>query len=71
MHAYLKALSTMPVPVQHSAVDKNVAALTQNQAYNALLFLYKQVMQKDFGEIKDVPAPSISLMCWWFCLRPK
>jgi integron integrase len=39
----------------HLAVTKKVAASTQNQAFNALLFLYKQVMQTDFGEIKGVP----------------
>ncbi|TXH21794.1 MAG: hypothetical protein E6Q99_09520, partial [Elusimicrobia bacterium] len=27
----------------HLAVDQNVAAATQNQALNALLFLYKHV----------------------------
>jgi hypothetical protein len=31
------------------AVDKKVAASTQNQAFNALLFLYKQVIKTDFG----------------------
>ena len=28
----------------HLAVEKNVAASTQNQAFNAILFLYKQVL---------------------------
>jgi len=28
----------------HLAVDKNVAASTQNQAFNALLFLYNRVL---------------------------
>ncbi len=36
-------------------VTKKVAASTQNQAINALLFLYKQVLNIEFGEIKDVP----------------
>lgn len=35
----------------HLAVDLNVAAATQNQALNALVFLYKQVLQKDLGDI--------------------
>jgi integron integrase len=39
----------------HLAVNKKVAASTQNQAFNALLFLYKQVIKTDFGEIKGVP----------------
>lgn len=37
------------------AVNKNVAASTQNQAFNALLFLFKQVLKQEFGELKDVP----------------
>lgn len=36
------------------AVKRKVAASTQNQAFNALLFLYKQVLEVEFGEIKDV-----------------
>ncbi len=39
----------------HLAVEKNVAASTQNQAFNALLFLFKQVLKTEFGEITDVP----------------
>ncbi len=37
------------------AVERNVSASSQNQAFNALLFLFKNVIKKDFGEIKDVP----------------
>jgi integron integrase len=37
------------------AVERNVSASSQNQAFNALLFLFKNVLKKDFGEIKDVP----------------
>src|SRR3990172_7887167 len=32
------------------AVNCKVAASTQNQAFNALLFLYRHVLKKDFGE---------------------
>ncbi len=32
----------------HLAVDEHVAASTQNQAYSALLFLYREVLQKEF-----------------------
>ena len=39
----------------HLAVNKKVAASTQNQAFNALLFLFRHVLKKDFGEIKGVP----------------
>jgi integron integrase len=38
----------------HLAVDGNVAASTQNQAFAALLFLYHQVLQKPLGNIEDV-----------------
>ncbi len=38
----------------HLAVEGNVAASTQNQAFAALLFLYKQVLQISLGKIEDV-----------------
>lgn len=37
------------------AVNCKVSASTQNQAFNALLFLYKHVLKKDFGDHKDIP----------------
>lgn len=37
--------------LQHLAVDRNVAASTQNQALNALVFLYGQVLQRPLGDI--------------------
>lgn len=37
------------------AVKCNVAASTQNQALNALLFLYRHILKKDFGDHKDIP----------------
>jgi site-specific recombinase XerD len=37
------------------AVQCRVAASTQNQAYNALLFLYRHVLKKDFGDQRDTP----------------
>ena len=40
--------------LSHLAVVKQVSASSQNQAFNALLFLYKQVLKKEFGEIKGV-----------------
>jgi integron integrase len=36
------------------AVNQQVSASTQNQAFNALLFLYKQVLQGDFPDIRGV-----------------
>ena len=36
------------------AVEKQVSAASQNLAFNALLFLFKHVLKRDFGEIKGV-----------------
>ena len=41
----------------HLAVKRKVSASSQNQAFNALLFLYRHVIKKDFGEIKEIPRP--------------
>lgn len=35
----------------HLAVDGKVAASTQNQALNALVFLYKSVLERPLGDI--------------------
>ena len=37
------------------ALERKVAASSQNQAFNALLFFFRNVLKTDFGEIKDVP----------------
>lgn len=37
------------------AIKRKVSASTQNQAFNALLFLFRHILKKEFGEIKDVP----------------
>ena len=37
------------------AVQCRVASSTQNQAFKALLFLYRHVLKKDFGDQRDVP----------------
>ncbi|KAB2931080.1 MAG: integron integrase [Candidatus Contendobacter sp.] len=36
------------------AVTKKVAASSQNQAFNALLFLFRHVLEKDFGKVEGV-----------------
>jgi integrase len=36
------------------AIDRKVSASTQNQALNALLFLYRNVLHQDFPWLKDV-----------------
>jgi integron integrase len=38
----------------HLAVDRKVSASTQNQALNALLFLYKHVLGRDIAQIEGV-----------------
>lgn len=40
--------------LSHLAVDQNVAASTQNQALNALVFLYKRVLNADVGDLGKV-----------------
>ncbi|HMN13271.1 MAG TPA: integron integrase [Bellilinea sp.] len=43
------------------AVKCNVAASTQNQAFNSLLFLFRHALKRDFGELRDVPRAKKSL----------
>jgi integron integrase len=43
------------------AVKCKVAASTQNQAFNSLLFLYRQALMKDFGRHTDIPRAKKSL----------
>jgi len=38
----------------HLAVDGKVASSTQNQALSALLFLYREVLEQEFGWLNDV-----------------
>lgn len=37
------------------AVNCKVSASTQNQAFNSLLFLFRHILKKDFGDHKDIP----------------
>ncbi|MEW6608767.1 MAG: phage integrase N-terminal SAM-like domain-containing protein [bacterium] len=39
--------------LKYLAVKVNVSASTQNQAFNALLFLFRHVLKKDFGDHRD------------------
>ncbi len=43
----------MQVPC-YLATDLNVAASTQNQALNAIIFMYKHVLKNEIGDIGDV-----------------
>lgn len=42
------------------AVNCNVSSSHQNLAFNALLFLYRHVLNKDFGTHKDIPRAKTS-----------
>jgi integron integrase len=50
-----QALSSKDVKafMRFLAVKREVSASTQNQAFNALLFFYRHILKKDFGEHKD------------------
>jgi len=37
--------------LEHLAAERNVTAATQNQALNALVFLYRHVLEQPLGEI--------------------
>jgi len=46
--------------ISHLATDKKVSSSTQNQALNAIVFLYKQVLKKelgDFGHMERAKRP--------------
>ena len=51
----IHALSSLDVKefLEYLAVKRKVSASTQNQAFNALLFLYKHIIKIDFGDQKD------------------
>ena len=40
--------------LSHLTVSSHVAASTQNQALNALVFLYREVLKQPFAELEDV-----------------
>lgn len=52
--------------LNYLVVKKQVSASSQHQAFHALLFLYRHVLKKEFGEIKGVPRakrrPSIPVV---------
>jgi len=41
--------------LRHLAMEKEVASSTQNQALNAVVFLYRKVIKKDIGDFGDFP----------------
>ena len=40
--------------LNHLAIDRKVAASTQNQALSALVFLYKEVLDQEFGWLENL-----------------
>lgn len=53
------------------AVTCKVAASTQNQAFNALLFFYRNGLKREFGELRDVPRAKKSLYIPMVLSRPE
>lgn len=53
------------------AVKCNVAASTQNQAFNSLLFLYRHALKNEFGDLRDVPRAKKSLYIPMVLSRPE
>jgi integron integrase len=41
--------------LSHLAINERVAASTQNQALNAIVFLYRKVVKKEVGDFSDFP----------------
>ncbi|EKD87596.1 MAG: hypothetical protein ACD_36C00008G0001, partial [uncultured bacterium] len=53
------------------AVTCKVAASTQNQAFNSLLFLFRHGLKREFGELRDVPRAKKSLYIPMVLSRPE
>ncbi len=49
--------------LSHLAVERNVAASTQNVALAALLFLYRDVLKRKFGFAPVKEVKTASLLC--------
>ncbi len=50
------------------ALDGNVSASTQNQAFNALLFLYREILEIELDEIDSFRAKEpdrLPVVCTW------
>lgn len=56
-HPLVMGIPEIEAFLTHLAVDQKVAASTQNQAFSALLFLYREVLKKDLeGPIDSIRA---------------
>ena len=45
--------------LNYLAIERNVAVSTQNQAFNALVFLYKRVLKSPFENVKAARIPVV------------
>jgi len=68
-----KALNTEDVKMflTHLAVDCKVAASTQNQAFNALLFVFRHILKNEFGKIDGKLAQADLFPCRTYPERNK
>ena len=60
LHHHRRRPSDMSAPeihafLSHLALNRGVAASTQNQALNAIVFLYRKVLKKEVGDFSDFP----------------
>jgi site-specific recombinase XerD len=49
--------------LRHLALEKQVSSSTQNQALNAVAFLYKKAIRKEIGDFGDFPPPGRACGC--------
>lgn len=56
IHPRLLGAKEVEAFLTHLAVHRKVAASTQNQALNALSFLYKRVLEQPFGTVSPTRA---------------
>jgi hypothetical protein len=49
----------------HLAAERNVAVATQNQALNALVFLYGQVLHRSLGQLEEFTRRLVRHACRW------
>ena len=51
--------------ISYLAVERNVSASTQNQALNAVVFLYKQILNRDLGDFGKKAAWELKVRWIW------
>lgn len=49
--------------LEHLTVERYVAAATQNQALNAIVFLYRHVLEQRLGELENFHTPGAHAAC--------